>query len=189
MLHPLFWLNRMDVPITLPNVQQVLSDLSPYFKDIQNSFGKSSIPFYYGALVLLAIMGIALAANAIFKYRTRRQTANLSRHHSDELFNTILDHLDLTTFDRTLLQQVARDTRLRHPSVFLLSPDMFDWSKKIWVQEKGSEQVTAQQKKQMDTISHKLFGPSPTPGTAQSQNNSAAVATIAVNQPGVDDED
>ena len=177
MPHPLLWLNRIDIPIALPNVQQALNDLSPYFKGIQNSFGESFAQLYSWILVLLSVIGIALVANAIYKYKSSRHVESKSSHQGDDLFKSLLDHLNLTASDRTLLLQVAQDTRLLHPSAFLLSPDMLDWSRKIWIQEKGSGQVTSQQKTQIDTISDKIFGPTHDPVKSQIQNRSAAAAT------------
>ena len=159
LLNPL-WQNNIDMPKNFPSVQQALLDLAPYLKDVQNSFSNSYTQFYYWMMGLAAIIILVLLVNTLVKHKPATSTPVTSKDSGDDLYHSLLDQLDINTSDRNLLQKIAQDTRLRHPSVFLLSPDMLDWSKKIWTQEKGNEQVTDQQKKQIDQISYKLFGPS-----------------------------
>jgi hypothetical protein len=160
MPHPLFWHNKLDGPVTLPDIQQALRDLSPYLTNIQHSFSNKTTPLYQWLLLVVAIIVIIIAINAIFKYRPSRKRVGPSPQGGEDMFNSMLAHLDLTAFDTALLRQVAQETRLRHPSVFLLSPDMFNWSKKIWIQEKGTQHVTGEKITQLEAISQKLFGPS-----------------------------
>lgn len=160
MLQDLFWQNNIDTPNNFSSVQQAMLDLAPYFKGVQNSFSNSYTQFYYWMMGLVAIIVLIVIINTLVKHKPATSTPATSNNSGNDLYNSLLDQLDINTSDRNLLQQIAQDTRLRHPSVFLLSPDMLDWSKKIWTQEKGNEPVTDQQKKQIDKISYKLFGPS-----------------------------
>ena len=171
-----FWQNNIDTLNNLPAVQEALQDLAPYFKGIQTSFGDSYAQFYYLIPILIAMIGLLWLVNTLVKHKPLASTPTTSSDPGDDLFQSLLDQLDINTADRNLLQQIARDTRLRHPSVFLLSPDMLDWSKQIWVQEKGFEQVTDRQKKQIDQISYKLFGPSRSLSHARTQHETAGLS-------------
>lgn len=152
------WLNNLDAPMNLPVAQQVMQDLAPYFKGIQNSFGQGFSGFYIVALVLALVLGLLWAINTLMKHKTdHKPVKKKPRNNSTLLFNHMLDQLDLTTSDRALLQQMARETRLRHPAVFLLSPDMLNWSRNIWLQEKGAEHIHMQKLEQIDRIGQKLF--------------------------------
>lgn len=150
--------HHLNFSMLLPQVQGTLKGTSPYILNIQDSFSNKAAPFYQWIFLVLAVIGCAIMVNAAVKFKTRKKRTALSPEGGQELFETTLAHLDLSAFDRSLLKQVAGETRLRHPCVFLLSPDLFNWSQKIWVQEKGIEHVTAEKLERMDCIRHKLFG-------------------------------
>ena len=76
-------------------------------------------------LVLLAIAGVVLAAYCL-GLRQRRAGENAQRASPQQLFRDLMDKLDLTLPQRRLLHTIARDLRIKHPAVILLSPDLFD---------------------------------------------------------------
>ena len=91
MLLKLFWLNSLDAPVDLPVVQQALQDLAPYFKGIQNSFGKGFNNFYIVALILAMILVLLWASNTFIKRKTvQAPVTKKPRGNSTVLFNKML---------------------------------------------------------------------------------------------------
>jgi hypothetical protein len=77
-------------------------------------------------LVMAAVAGVVLIAY----WLTRRQQRSAQKHarinDPQRLFGDLLQGLALTASQRRLLATVVRELGLKHPSVILLSPTLFE---------------------------------------------------------------
>ena len=76
-------------------------------------------------LVLLGVTGVVLAVYYL-TLRQRRVKDNTRRASPERLFRDLMGKLDLTSPQRQYLDTMARDLRIKHPAVILLSPELFD---------------------------------------------------------------
>lgn len=84
-----------------------------------------------GSIVLvLAVMSVVAGVVLIAYWLTRRQQRRTERHarfnDPQRLFGDLLQGLSLTASQRHLLDTVVRELGLKHPSVILLSPTLFE---------------------------------------------------------------
>ena len=82
-------------------------------------------------LVLLVLLAVVLAVYYLTQCQ-RKVTQAARRHDPQRLFRHLLNGLDLSAPQRHLLLAVAKDLRLKQPTVILLSPTLFDLHVKEW---------------------------------------------------------
>lgn len=108
---------------------------------------------------LLLVLALVLVLLLVYSWYRRRSVA-VQRWSSSPnvLFRRLLEKLDMDKNDRKLLCKMAKGARLRHPAEMLLSPELLDWSRRLWLTAKGANVVTPQVSEQLDSIAVKLFG-------------------------------
>ena len=109
--------------------------------------------FVFVALTATVIVTLAI----LNKYKTRKINPGSAPNNSDSLFDELLGKLELSVDDRNLLHEMTEGARLRHPTLCLLSPDLLEWARQLWLQEKGPDCVTNQKTTQLDAIAVKLY--------------------------------
>ncbi|MCF7957738.1 MAG: hypothetical protein K9M57_04740 [Phycisphaerae bacterium] len=143
----------------------VQKDIPTGMRLVRDSFWASSGDSHF----LWVLFGLTLFVIAVFSLwhevkknqRRKKQTAN----NPDRLFEQLLESTGLTPDEKKLLNEMTSGIRLKHPAMCLLSPGMLDWSRQLWLKEKGRRIVTAGKIAQIDEIAVKLYDhrPSSTP--------------------------
>jgi len=79
-------------------------------------------------MVALLILGVLVGCIALTHWLTKKTNRSYAKVSSDPrgLFRALLGKLELTKEQKTLLEVTAKQAGIRHPSVLLLSPDLFD---------------------------------------------------------------
>ncbi|MCH9023457.1 MAG: hypothetical protein IID32_11945 [Planctomycetes bacterium] len=133
----------------------------PYLQDVQNSFTGG----YQGILTFLILLGTVIitviGANAIIRRLGHRNKPVTVKGNPDRLFRSLLDHLELDLPDKELLMEMAKGTRLRHPTAMLLSPGLLDWSRRLWIKETPDKADSAEKTRRLQEISLKLYDHAP----------------------------
>jgi len=116
------------------------------------------------ATIVMAVIVMVLVTVAAYQIFKRRQQG-ASRSQVDDpqrLFKDLLHLLELPLQERKLLLRVARDLRLRHPSVLLLSGVLFERYFEQWRSEgrRGAVDESATASGLMPAIRKSLFGTS-----------------------------
>ena len=73
------------------------------------------------------------------------------------MFKSLLGQLDLSAEQKYVLNKMALEARLRHPSQMLLSPFLINWSRDLWVKEKGYQAIGQEKLRMIDEISDTLY--------------------------------
>ena len=144
-----------------------LSVQSDTFLDsIQSSFNSGFdqyLPAFF--LVVAAIVATVICVQLIlWLNRTYWQQARMAGR-PDNFFNSLLNQLDLDDSERRLLTTMAAGSRLRHPAMMLLSPNLLNWTRQVWLDESGPNVVNRQVHSRIDTLREKLFD-----GTVRTQS-------------------
>lgn len=84
------------------------------------------------ALAVLAAVAGALFLTHYLSRRQRRRDPSTLRSDPARLFADILKKMNLTRQQRKTLASMARDLRIKHPTVVLLSPVLFERSWTGW---------------------------------------------------------
>jgi len=125
---------------------------------IQESFVGSPSPNWAWGLFIITISAVIIVTIAWYFGRTKPKAAKVEDNNPEKLFDEMLGVIHLSESDKRLLRQMASQGRLRHPAMCLLSPGMLEWTRQLWVQEKGSSYVTEAKTAQIREISVKLYG-------------------------------
>ncbi len=95
-------------------------------------------------LVLLAMAGLF-----VLLYALARMLRRLRRRQTDnprKLFHEVIRHLPLTIPQRELLRRIARDLGLEHPTVILLSPQIFHTHANQWMAATRNANATTRER-------------------------------------------
>jgi hypothetical protein len=133
-------------------------NLPDSLRAIQNSFGSSPSYSLTLGLLVITISAAMVVVPAWYFGRGRSKAAKMEDNNPEKLFDELLGVIHLSESDKRLLRQMAGQSRLKHPAMCLLSPGMLEWARQLWVQEKGSEYVTAAKAAQVREIAVKLYG-------------------------------
>lgn len=126
--------------------------------NLRHSFGQSTLegPLLW---VMLALPMLLILVALVWGYRqARREKPQRIENDPDSLFQDMLAQLDLSEEQHRLLRRLAKRSRLRHPAMCLLSPQLMQWSVDLWRQEKGLGAVSQSQVEQLRHIASRLFG-------------------------------
>ncbi|MBI9018737.1 MAG: hypothetical protein JEZ07_15895 [Phycisphaerae bacterium] len=126
------------------------------FKNFQDSFiDSNSLIILLSLFSLITVICIAII---VWQKIIKSQKKHYQHFNSAEkLFEDILAQLELADEDKKLLRQMTHQSRLKQPTVALLSPKLLENSCELWIKEKGSTTVTNEKLEQMSIISDKIF--------------------------------
>ena len=139
------------------SAEPVLAQVPYSIRGVRESFGRIMIePWLFGLVVL--VLANAVVFLALWNRRRYRQAAaDSGGDDSDKLFEDLLGRLELAPAEKKVLHELARGGRLQHPVMALLSPQLLDWSRRLWRRQRGYEIVTPQRWDQINEISVKLY--------------------------------
>ncbi|MCP4708899.1 MAG: hypothetical protein GY869_09765 [Planctomycetes bacterium] len=86
----------------------------------------------------------------------RRQKQRRIINDPEKLFEALLARVKLAEDEKNLLREVTRTSRLRHPAMSLLSPELLDISHRAWLAEKNHKN-SPDTSKHIDDISISLY--------------------------------
>jgi hypothetical protein len=132
--------------------------MSGRLRAIQESFVSSPPPGWTVWLFIITIAAVVFVPKAWSFIRGESKATQVEDNNPEKLFDEMLGVLHLSESDKRLLRQMADQGRLKHPAMCLLSPGMLEWTRELWVQEKGSSYVTEAKTAQIREISVKLYG-------------------------------
>jgi len=127
-------------------------------ESIRDRFEKGGSP-YTPLVAVLGILGLA----GVLLILQRLQQRSVSKPPLNDpalLFSAVLERAGLNVMQRHLLRRVAADLRLPHPTVMLLSPELFLDHVKRWrrmLEERGSG--TSASTELLHEVAETLFGP------------------------------
>jgi len=145
-------------------------DQLPYsLRGVRETFGGHGLQGWMFWALMGAIFLLFAGVIVWFWWRSRKIVVARMVYDPERLFTALLKELDLPPADKTLLRQMAADARLRHPSQCLLSPDLLDWTRSLWLAAKGPDVVTPDKSHRIDAIAVRLYdhlppGPEGQPG-------------------------
>ena len=139
----------------------VQNDTPVGIREFRDAFSTSSLDFRYVGIFLGAILFIILVFTIWREVKKFQERKNQITNNPDLLFKQLLNATGLTTNEQKLLNEMTSQTRLKHPAMCLLSPGMLNWSKQLWLKEKGRRIVTAGKIAQIKEISIKLYDHQP----------------------------
>ena len=122
---------------------------SPQFEDWQRAVRNQ---FQYGGswtsvfVVLLSLVAIIVLVGWLSRIQNRsQQSAANSPRNSDpqRLYAHLLSNLGLSVPQRQLLESVARELRLPHPTILLISETLYDQCVEQWTRRAGGAAVEA----------------------------------------------
>jgi hypothetical protein len=95
------------------------------------------------ATIVIGVIAAFLALVALYQLLKRRQAGVESVRIDDpqRLFKDLLHAIEMPLQQRRLLTRVARDLRLAHPSVLLLSAELFDRYLLQWQSGQGGSGI------------------------------------------------
>ncbi|GJM26615.1 MAG: hypothetical protein DHS20C16_30300 [Phycisphaerae bacterium] len=106
-------------------------------------------------VLVITLILLALAAlYGIMHWGMRRRRGAF--FNPRKLFDKTLRSLSLRVDQRDLVRKIARDLRLQHPTVLLLSPQLLNLYGNQWMS--ATDNVTDSQRTQLDDLSTHLFG-------------------------------
>lgn len=108
------------------------------------------------AAVLAAIAALFLVMVLIAWLIQRRRQKRV--YNPKALFQDVLRQLPLTVPQRDLLRRLARDLRLEHPTVLLLSPQLFLESANAWMEL--ARRANPATRAQLDDLARAIFAES-----------------------------
>jgi hypothetical protein len=84
--------------------------------------------------VLWSCVGIVVATIIVLLIARvqRRKSGDFVPNDPKRLFQSLMDRLELSEGNRSLLESMAREMRLKHPAVLLLAPAVFDRAAQLW---------------------------------------------------------
>ena len=115
--------------------------------------------------VLFAITA-GLAALVLYQRIQQNRSSGHVSDHPGKLFRVVITRLRLGVLQRDLLRRMARELQLVHPTVLLLSPEIFHEQAQQWLDgmqfnsEQGSfdDHRAARQRDSLDDLCHAIFG-------------------------------
>ena len=135
-----------------------LAQISPIVLRVRNSLratGTGNWVFWvFGAIVLGSIILLTVWS----RWRDRHEITPGIYDNPEQLFKSLLSKLELSALHKSVLNKMAADTRLRHPSEILLSPVLLNWSRDLWVKEKGYHAIGPEKLRVIEEISDAIYG-------------------------------
>ncbi len=104
-------------------------------------------------VLTLMLVGLAILYGIMRWGMHRRKGAFFSPR---KLFDKTIRSLSLRVDQRDLVRQIAKDLRLKHPTVLLLSPQLLNLYSNQWMS--ATNNVTESQREQIDNLTNYLFG-------------------------------
>jgi hypothetical protein len=102
--------------------------------------------------ITLILVGLALLYG-VMRWGAKRRSGVF--YNPQKLFDKSLRTLGLRVDQRDLVRKIARDLRLEHPTVLLLSPQLLNLYANQWMS--ATKTATEAQREQIDTLSTHLF--------------------------------
>ena len=103
--------------------------------------------------ITVILVGMALLYGVMRWGLQRRRGAIYSPR---KMFDKALRTMNLRVEDRDLVRKIARELRLPHPTVLLLSPQLLNLYGNQWMS--ATKNVTESQREKIDNLSNHLFG-------------------------------
>lgn len=150
-----------------------------FLRGIQQNFSDRSINnytflFFLGGLIVFVI----ILSNVTFSAKKNKLKSIKQIGNPEAVFNELLAYIELSQAEKRLLLEMAEGSRILHPSLFMLSPDLLDWARDVWINEKGKK-VTRAHFKGIDKISLKLFNTlTPTTTTKIKQKTMQSIKSV-----------
>lgn len=121
----------------------ILAQLPDRIEGIKNRFAQGSTfaEIFLAVAVVMAVLLILWTILSGIQARQRRPVSN-----PGSLFRTIMRQLPLTVQQRNFLARIARDLRLEHPTVLLLSPQVFRNHANRWMSLTRNANTPTQQR-------------------------------------------
>lgn len=104
-------------------------------------------------LALLGLASLVALAYALTELQRRRAERLVTCDDPQRLFDDVLDKLELSPAERRTLGTVARDLRLDHPTVILLSETLFDRQVSKWLERRNLSRGSGGSARDAETIS------------------------------------
>ena len=111
------------VPLGANGLTEIQRSVAEHFRE-----GGSFLSVMF---VLAGTAAMVVLAYGLTRRQQQRATQG-SRGDPRQLYQHLLDKLDLTAAGRRLLRAIASDLRLKHPTALLLSPTLFDRHVEQW---------------------------------------------------------
>ena len=167
-------IKNFSIPNTVAGPQRPeLTDHLRKFQESMTGDDISNVIFAWLLVAAIAIFGLWL----LFRWLKIRKAPVISIvNDPNKLFNDLLDRLHLDPSDKLLLREMTEQTRLRHPTICLLSPGLLKWTGKLWQTEKGEKNVGAEKLARLDNISTIIYDHCP-PAAAGPKLNQNPKAT------------
>ena len=140
----------------LPKAAEVAEEL-PFSQRFRDSWAQSTtehqVLFW---LMLAGFIGLISALVIVHWVQQRKHRLKPIVEDPRLLFEDLLTQVELADEDKQILRQMVSQTRLRHPAVCLLSPGLLEWSRRLWLEEKGAS-IEPETLRRIDTISEHLY--------------------------------
>jgi len=129
----------------------------PFSQQFRDSWAQSTtehqVLFW---LMLAGFVGLISALVIVHWVQQRKLRLKPIVDDPRRLFEDLLTQLEFADEDKQVLRQMVSQARLRHPAVCLLSPDLLEWSRRLWQTEKG-DSIEPEKLRRIDTISERLY--------------------------------
>jgi|GEM_PF-6967955 len=150
---------KLDIHTTILAVTN-----NEFLNGIQQNFSTKSVSNYYFLFALAGlIVFMIILSNVTFSTKKNKTKTTKLIGNPETVFGELLTYIELTQDEQRLLKEMAKGSRILHPSTFMLSPSLLDWAREVWINEKGKK-VSKTDIKGIDAISMKMFN-TPTPST------------------------
>jgi len=118
---------------------------------VQSAGSRPWLRWLLGAVLL----GLLLAVVTSYIRQWRQGTRKVQNPY--QLFYELLAELELSESECKALRRMAREGRLKHPAMSLLSPKLFAWAKQVWISERGLSRIDKADLETIDRAAIKLF--------------------------------
>jgi len=146
------WLTIDIISPVLP-----LAEISNRVLRVRDSLRTTGISSWLFLSVLATAMGVLFLLAFWARWRSGQKIKLEIFDNPEQLFQSLLGQLDLSVEQKTVLNKMAADTRLRHPSQILLSPYLLNWSRNLWLKEKGRKAIGPKKLQTINDIADKLY--------------------------------
>ena len=120
--------------------------------------GDHSGMWFFQALMVLAAGVLVLLILRTVRRGPRREQVDRPINKPRRLFRELLGELELDAAEKRLLRRMTSGARLKHPAMAVLSPGLLEWTRRLWLAEKGERVVDGHTNQRVDGIAVKLFG-------------------------------
>jgi hypothetical protein len=155
--------DRMGKCMGLENWIQIVSKVAkeaekiPFSQRFRDSWAESTaehqVLFW---LTLVGFFGLIGVLVVVHWFQQRKHRLKPIVDDPRRLFEDLLTQLELADEDKQVLRQMVSQARLRHPAVCLLSPNLLEWSRRVWQAEKG-DSIEPETLRRIDMIAERLY--------------------------------